>query len=130
MLNAMRGLTYLSIAIVAFAAAVTGSDLFARMTIGQLSFSEAVREHLEWASVTLAGLLLLLAPFVLLAMICAKAHTKVRLRSIVCIFGASLLALIYFYFDGFQGAEQAMLHHRWTAAALSVGLLPFFVGLP
>lgn len=130
MLTDMRTQVYLGIAIVAFVAAVTGSDLFARITIGQLSFSQAFREHLEWASVTLAGLLFLLGPFLFVAVLCGKAQKKVRTRSVACIFGASLLTLMYFYFDGFQAAEWSMLHERWTAAALSVGLLPIFIGLP
>ncbi|WP_310468134.1 hypothetical protein [Sphingomonas sp.] len=121
---------YLTIAFIAFVAAVTGSDLVARMTIGQLSLGEAISEHLEWASLTLIGILFLLAPFLCVAIMCAKAQRKTRARSVTVIFGASLIALMYRYFDAFQAAEQAMLGERWTAAALSIGLLPFFVGLP
>jgi hypothetical protein len=122
--------TYLAIAMVAFVAAVTGSDLVARMTVGDLPFREAFKEHLEWASLTLVGLLSLLAPFVCVAVICGKTNVKARTRSVGAIFVSSLLALGYFYFGAFQAAEQAMLDERWTAAAFSIGLLPFFVGLP
>jgi hypothetical protein len=45
-------------------------------------------------------------------------------------FALSLFTLSYFYFGGFHAAEQAMVDERWTAAALSIGLLPFFVGVP
>ena len=130
MLASMPLKSYWIIAFIAFVAAVTGSDLVARMTISQLSLSEAVSEHLEWASLTVVGLVFLLAPFLFVALICAKAHRKALARSAVSIFGASLLALMYCYFGAFQAAEQSMIDERWTAAALSIGLLPFYVGLP
>jgi hypothetical protein len=41
-----------------------------------------------------------------------------------------MLALLYFYFRGHQDAQRALLEEHWTAAALSVGLLPFFIGIP
>jgi hypothetical protein len=126
----MRARTYLLIALLAFLVAVTGSDLFARMTIGHLSPGQAVLEHLEWLGVTLIGVALLLAPFLAVALIGAIANTRARTRSAASIFSASLLALLYFYFGAFQSAEQAMLEGQWTAAALSIGLLPFFVGIP
>ena len=70
------------------------------------------------------------APFPLIAALCAKTDKKARTRSVVGNFGISLLVLMYWYFGAFRAAERAMLDERWTAAALSVGLLPFFVGLP
>ena len=130
MLTGVQFRAYLIIAFIAFVAAVTGSDLVARMSIGQLSLGEAVIEHREWASLTLIGLLLLFAPFMGVALICAKAQRKAQTRSVAGIFGAFLLGLMYCYFNAFQAAEQSMLDERWTAAALSIGLLPFFVGLP
>jgi hypothetical protein len=41
-----------------------------------------------------------------------------------------MVTLLYFYFQGHQAAEHAALKHMWTAASLSVGLLPIFVGAP
>jgi hypothetical protein len=41
-----------------------------------------------------------------------------------------MLTLLYFYFQGHQGAQLALLDEKWTAAALSIGLLPFFIGVP
>jgi hypothetical protein len=120
----------LLIALLVFFVAVTGSDLFARITIGQRSLMGAVGEHVEWAGLTLIGLLLLLAPFLVVALICAIANKRARTRSAVTIFVAALIALFYFYFGAFQMAERALLDAQWTAAALSIGLLPFFVGIP
>lgn len=121
---------YLLIATAAFVVAVTGSDMFARMRIGQLSFGHALGQHLEWVSMTIVGNLVLLAPFLAVGAICAIANHRARTRSAACLFGVALVFLTYFYFKGFQAAEQAMLDEHWTAAALSIGLLPFFVGAP
>lgn len=126
----MRSRTFLLIALLMFLVAVTGSDLFARISIGHLSLMGAVSEHIEWAAMTLIGLLLLLAPFLVVALICAIANKRARARSAVTIFAAALITLLYFYFGAFQAAERAVLNAHWTAAALSIGLLPFFVGTP
>jgi hypothetical protein len=126
----VRPRTFLLIALLVFFVAVTGSDLFARITIGQRSLMGAVSEHIEWAGMTLIGLLLLLAPFLIVALICAITKKQARTRSAVTIFAAALITLLYFYFGAFQAAERAVLNAHWTAAALSIGLLPFFVGIP
>jgi hypothetical protein len=41
-----------------------------------------------------------------------------------------MITLFYFYFEGYQGSQYAMLERKWTAAALAIGLLPFFIGIP
>jgi hypothetical protein len=121
---------YLLLAIVAFVAAVTGSDIVAKMVVSDLSIAEAFDKHLEWASLTIIGIVLLFAPFAAAALICAKVNERSRTGVAATLFAVSLLVLSYFYFGGFHSAEQAMIDKRWTAAALSIGLLPFFVGVP
>jgi Na+/H+ antiporter NhaD/arsenite permease-like protein len=49
---------------------------------------------------------------------------------VLLIFAVAMLTLLYFYFEGHQAAERAALQKMWTAAALSIGLLPFFIGGP
>lgn len=121
---------YLLLAVVAFLAATTGADLVARTAIAGEPVNVALREHLYWAGVQLPGTLLLLAPFVAAAFLCARMERKARTRSAASIFAIATLTLLYFYFHGHQGAQQALLEKKWTAAALSVGLLPFFIGGP
>lgn len=124
----MKTKAYLLIALVAFFAAVTGSDLFARITIAGDSFGYAVAEHLR--SLTIVGIVLLSVPFGGTALVCGLANRRAKTRSVASIFCISMLVLRYFYFGGFQAAQHALLERRWTAAALSVGLLPFFIGIP
>lgn len=118
------------VAVVVFLAATTGADLLARMTIAGESFEVALRDHLYRAAVQFVGTILLLAPFVAVAWICARVEKQARSRSVFPIFAAAMLALLYFYFQGHLGAQHALLQKRWTAAALSIGLLPFFFGIP
>jgi hypothetical protein len=121
---------YLLTAVAAFIAVVTGSDLIARMTIAGDTFGRAIGEHVHWASLTIVGVVFLFVPFGSAALICGAANKRAESRGAVTIFIIAMAALAYFYFNGFQASQQAMLDKRWTAAALSVGLLPFFIGLP
>ncbi len=121
---------YLLTAVAVFSAAVTGSDLIARMTIAGNTFGYAVSKHLHWASLTITGVIILFLPFLGIALICGAANKRAKTRSTTALFLVAMAALTYFYFGGFQASQQAMLDKRWTAAALSIGLLPFFVGLP
>ena len=126
----MKTKSYLLIALVAFFIAVTGSDLFAITTIAGEGFGDAVAEHLRWASETIVGIVLLFVPFGGAALICGSANKRAKTRSVATIFCISMMILGYFYFGGFQAAQHALLVGKWTAASLSVGLLPFFIGIP
>ncbi|MCJ8155866.1 hypothetical protein [Sphingomonas sp. LaA6.9] len=126
----MKTKAYLLSASVVFVVAVTGSDLIARMTIAGESFTNAVAEHGRWASDVALGMLLLFFPFIGTALICASTNKRANTRSAAAIFCVSMATLAYFYFGGFQVAQYALLERKWTASALSVGLLPFFIGIP
>lgn len=121
---------YLFAALAAGAAATTGADLLARTMIGNQSPGTALVEHLHWAAVQFDGTLLLLAPFVVVALICVGVDSGGQRSSVVTIFALAMLVLLYFYLDGHLDAQEAALRERWTAATLSIGLLPFFVGVP
>lgn len=126
----MKMKAYILCAVAVFVAAVSGSDLIARVTITGNTFGEAVAEHFQWALLTPVGILFLFIPFIGAAFICAAANKRGRARSVVTLFCIAMAALLYFYIGGFQASQQALLSQHWTAAALSIGLLPFFVGLP
>ena len=121
---------YLSLALLAFLTATMGADVVARTTIAGETVAFALRDHIYWAGVQFVGTLLLLAPFVAVAFICARVEKKARHRSAFLIFALAMLTLLYFYFDGHMAAQHALKGGMWTAAALSVGLLPFFIGIP
>lgn len=119
---------YLPVAVVVFLAATTGADLVARTSIADQPFAAALNEHLYWAREDFIGTMLLLAPFTAVAFVCAFVEKHARTRSALAIFALGMLTLLYVYFQGYQAAERAELQKMWTAAALSIGFLPF-VGL-
>lgn len=121
---------YLPIGFAVFVGATMGADVYARMTIAGESLGVAIGEHLHWAGVQVVATVLLLAPFVGIPFLCHLVEKKARRRGVIGIFAVTMVMLFFFYFQGYQGAEVALLEEKWTASALSVGLLPFFVGLP
>jgi hypothetical protein len=90
----MKIKAYLLIALFVFVAVVTGSDLFARITIAGESFGYATTEHLRWASQPIVGLIFLFAPFGGTALICGGANKRAKTRSAASIFCIALVALI------------------------------------
>lgn len=130
MLRMMKPYAYVLIALVAGITATLGSDTVARMWIAGESFAPAIEEHLRYAISSWVGTTFLLAPFLIVSWISAAFQKRGRTRAAPLIFTVGLIPLIYFYFEGYQAAQQALADEHWTAAALSIGLLPFFVGLP
>jgi hypothetical protein len=126
----MKPYAYLLCALVAGIFATAGSDILARMWIADETLGFATGEHLRYAESGWMGTLFLLAPFLAVGWISAAFHKREQTRSAFLLFAVGLIPLIYFYFDGYQAAQQALADERWTAAALSIGLLPFFVGIP
>jgi hypothetical protein len=126
----MKPSVYLLFALVAAIAATFGSDILARMTIGGESLSSAGGEHLRYALNGWMGTIFLFAPFLAVGSASAAFHKRGRTRSALLIFALGQLPLIYFYFQGYGRAQQALADEHWTAAALSVGLLPFVIGIP
>lgn len=122
---------YLSLALIFFLAATTGADLIARTAIAREPFEAALREHLYYyAGVQIVGTLILLTPFLAVAHLCARMEKKARRRTAVPIFTAAMFTLLYFYFQGHQAAQNALLDEKWTASTLAVGMLPLFPGVP
>jgi len=121
---------YLPVAVVVFLAATVGSDVVALMSIAGESFEVALREHVYWVGVEFAGTLLLLVPFIAVAFTSAHWESRAGQHVSALIFAIAMLALLYFYFQAYQAAQIAAQAKRWTAATLSIGLLPFLIGFP
>jgi len=116
---------FLALAAVAFLIATTGSDVFARVTIGGETLSKALSQHFYWAGVQFIGTLMLLAPFGFLAVIASWVQDRTNTWKAVALFAVPTAYLVYSYFGGYQASQLAMLDKRWTAATLSIGFLPF-----
>jgi hypothetical protein len=118
-------LLFACLAAAVFAVADIGFAIFARLTVGQSSFGAAVSETLHYFATQPIGTLMLFAPFALLGWMTAAlaARKAVGLALLWFTVGATILG--WMYFGGFIDAEQALQDEKWTASALSVGLLPF-----
>jgi|GraSoiStandDraft_42_1057292.scaffolds.fasta_scaffold333757_2 hypothetical protein len=116
---------YLTAAVVLFVTATVGIGVHSRMVIGEENYHHALSQHLYYAWEQLIGTVLLLLPFLLLACIAADFSIKgsVGLGATVFVVGAVLLFVLYY--KGYVDSEIAMKNKHWTAAALSLGLLPF-----
>ena len=108
-----------------FVVADIGFAIYASLTIGQKSFGAAVSEMLHYSAMQPIGILFLFSPFALLGWMTAALAVRRSLGLALLWFGvgAAILGLMYFW--GFIEAEQALQDQKWTASALSVGLLPF-----
>ncbi len=119
----MRWWGYLPLAFLAFVAAHVGGGVYAGVRVGGETPQAALADYLS--NVSLAGELYLFLPFLAMGTLCGWFATQARTRSVLSIFVVALLALGYLYFDGHRSAEMAMRDARWTAAALTIGFLPF-----
>jgi hypothetical protein len=103
-----------------------GFDVIARLTIAGEPVSKALSESLYYKGVQPVGTLMLLAPFVAMAGLSAEV-AKTSNVAVASIFFAVLAGVLgWLYFWGYWDAQIAMGQRKWTAAALSVGLVPFF----
>jgi hypothetical protein len=113
------------LAVAAFSLAMVGGSVTASVAFGGASFGEALAGRLQTVGGDPLATLILFAPFAGLGLISAAVADKAGRGRGLALFGVFGLVLAALYFHGFAGAERAMLAHRWTAAALSVGFLPF-----
>lgn len=102
-----------------------GFRILAHAWIGRSSVGEAVREALDSSITQPVATLFLVAPFVLLGWMAASLARERTLKRGLTLFTFGAMVLGLLYFSGHIGAEKAMRQQQWTAAALSVGLLPF-----
>ena len=115
---------------IAFALSYSVSDVASRMIVARQSFSDAVGDHLDMALIPPLLTLALAVPFAALAWLSYLLGCRNAVKRGIALLSLPSVVLAYFYYWGLHGQQQALLQEQWTAAALSVGLLPFFVGIP
>jgi hypothetical protein len=76
------------------------------------------------------ALVMLVPPYFVIAYLARRAARRTNQLVGWLVFLPPVAILGWYYYWGHIGAEKALLDQMWTAAALSVGLLPFFVGIP
>ena len=98
--------------------------------MGDEALGHAITGHLHYAWNGPVFTLMLLAPYIAVGMISDSLSRRGRGRTAAVLFCICVLALLYFYFIQYHAYQQALIDEMWTAAALSMGLLPFFIGAP
>jgi hypothetical protein len=110
---------------VCFIVYTLGFEIAARMAVAGESLSLAVSGSGHYMAAQPIGTLMLLAPFVAMAVLSAEVARASNRASAAVFFSALAAALGWLYFSGHWDAQLALAQRKWTAAALSVGLLPF-----
>ena len=118
-------LTFVGLAVCLFVVATFGFGVLARVTVGDEGLRHAASEHIYYAAKQPVGTLLLFLPFLLLGLLCAVTAKRKGTDRGFGVFLIGMLLLGFIYFNGYQDAQYALKHHKWTGAALAEGLLPF-----
>jgi hypothetical protein len=117
---------FAALAAAAFLIANLACAALARWWVSGQGITAAGKDAADFLLTQPVGAGLLLAPFALLAwMSDSLARERGRQAgSVLFALGAILLGLLYLW--GYLGSAQALRDAHWTAAALSVGMLPIF----
>jgi hypothetical protein len=124
-LRARPYLFFFGLSVLLFIGATFGSDVVARTSVGGQSFQKAVTEHAYYAFIQPVGTAMLLMPFLLLGWLAASTVKRKGFDAGLGVFLLGVLLLGFMYFSGYQDSQGFMKERKWTAATLSVGLLPF-----
>lgn len=108
-----------------FLVSTNGFDILARLLVAHESFGAAVSESVYYAIVQPIGTVMLAAPFLVAGLLSAAVARRADLVQARLFFVVVVALLGWIYFFGYWGAQQALLEKKWTAASLSIGLLPF-----
>jgi hypothetical protein len=103
--------------------ASVGFEILARVVVGGESLSYAISETIQSIATQPIANLMLLAPFIALAWLGGALARVSRYRAIMLfILGSLILSAVYYH--GHMNAQTYTHEHKWTAASLSVGLIP------
>ncbi len=116
---------FAGLAVLAFVVSTFGSDVVSRVLAGDASLEVAALEHVRFAAAQPVGSLMLFAPFAVAALLSLAVSARAGVRRGLALFGFTAATLLVLYYLGYDGARMALSKELWTAAALSVGLLPF-----
>ena len=114
---------YFTLSLIAFFISVILFDINGRLLYRDETFFFALKDCLYYLAVQPVGTVMLLAPYLTLGWVSSRASKDIKKG--MCYFIPGILSLSYIYYFGYLGASYYMEQQKWTASALSVGLLPF-----
>jgi hypothetical protein len=119
---------FLIFAIVGYLICDLGFGVYAQVKVRHLSIYQSLHENLYYAAIQPLGTIMMAAPFLFLGWISASFAQRYKLSIAILLFFATFAVLVYMYFSGHMASEMCLLEKKWTASALSTGLLPFQSG--
>jgi len=125
MTRAKAHVRFFASAIIVALVAIVGFDVVSRVVVADKALRLAFSETLRVLGAQPVDTLVLFLPFAAVGVLAAETTKASRMVPAVTLFALSVAALWWLYFSGFMGGQHALLERKWTAAALSVGLLPF-----
>ena len=108
-----------------FLVATNGSEILASALQTNTPLLSTVRKSFYYAVFAPLGTLFLALPFFGVGIVSANLAKVVGLFQAKVFFVSSVAALGALYLSGYWSAQQSLLAQKLTAAALSVGFLPF-----
>jgi hypothetical protein len=108
-----------------FFVSTNGFDTLARVLVAHQPFGAALNESGYYAIIQPIGTLMLAAPFLVAGLLSVAVLRRADLVKASLFFVVVVAILDWFYFLGYWNAQHAILERKWTAASLSIGLLPF-----
>jgi hypothetical protein len=116
---------FLILAIVGYLICDLGFGVYIEVKMRHLSIYKSLYDNLYHIATQPLGTIMMVAPFLFLGWISASLAQKYKLSAAILLFLATFAVLGYMYFSGHMAYEACLLEKKWTAVALSVGLLPF-----
>ncbi|MEW6333294.1 MAG: hypothetical protein AB1558_03420 [Thermodesulfobacteriota bacterium] len=102
-----------------------GFGVYAQIKAENISIYPSLIEKLYDRATQPLGTIMMMAPFLFLGGISASFAQKNRIPIAISLFLITFSVLGYMYFLGHMHYEMHILEKKWTAASLSLGLLPF-----
>jgi hypothetical protein len=99
--------------------------VYAQIKVQNSSIYQSLSEKLYYSAIQPLGTVMMVAPFLFLGWISANIAQKYKLSIAILLFFMILAVLGYMHFSGHMAHEMYMIEKKWTASALSTGLLPF-----
>ncbi len=116
--------SFFAIGVFAFLIATIGFETTARIAVRDQGLLQALTESGYYAAVQPIGTVLLLLPFLLLSWMTSSLAKRTDLTSGLVLLLSGLFLLCALYLPGQIDSQRYMEQRMWTAATLSVGLLP------
>ena len=123
---------FYGLSISAFFISVVTFSAIGKMTYRNESIFHSIKETLYYLLVQPIGTMMLIAPYIVLGLVSAKAAKNNKIKYGMSYFISGLISLSYIYYNGYLASSYYMSIKKWTASILSVGMLPYesIIALP